>query len=230
HWPMQAPQELIEKYKDRPGLKDHRYAAMIEAMDANMGRLLATLDALQLTKDTLVIFTSDNGAFGGVTDLHPLRACKGHLYEGGIRVPLIVRWPGVVEAGATCATPVISMDLYPTMLEAAGLDPEPDKPLDGESILPLLRQAGPLRHRAIYFHYPNYAFHGNNRLGGAIRAGDYKLIEHYDDGSVELYNLADDISEQNNLAQRLPQKAKTLKQNLDQWLKKSNAKMPKPKT
>ena len=85
------------------------------------------------------------------------------------------------------------MDLYPTMLEAAGLDPDPDKPLDGESILPLLRQGGPLRRQAIYFHYPNYAFHGNNRLGGAIRAGDYKLIEHYDDGSAELYNLADDI-------------------------------------
>jgi len=230
HWPMQAPQELIEKYKDRPGLKDHRYAAMIEAMDANMGRLLATLDALQLAEDTLVIFTSDNGAFGGVTDLRPLRACKGHLYEGGIRVPLIVRWPGVVEAGTTCATPVISMDLYPTMLAAAGLKPEPDKTLDGESLLPLLRRGRPLRRRAIYFHYPNYAFHGNNRLGGAIRAGDYKLIEHYDDGSVELYNLADDIGERNDLAQRLPKKTKTLKQNLDQWLKKSNAKMPKPKT
>ena len=230
HWPMQAPQELIEKYEGRPGLKDHRYAAMIEAMDTNMGRLLATLDALQLTGETLVIFTSDNGAFGGVSDLHPLRGCKGHLYEGGIRVPLIVRWPGVVAPGTTCATPVISMDLYPTMLEAAGLDPDPDKPLDGESILPLLRQGGPLRRQAIYFHYPNYAFHGNNRLGGAIRAGDYKLIEHYDDGSTELYNLADDIGERNNLAQRLPQKTRTLKQNLDQWLKKSNAQMPKRKT
>jgi arylsulfatase A len=226
HWPMQAPRDLIDKYKTRPGLKDHRYAAMIEAMDTQVGRVLASLDALKLSNDTLVIFTSDNGAFGGVTDLYPLRGCKGYLYEGGIRVPLIVRWPGQVKPGTTCTTPVISTDFYPTILDVAGLKPEHGKPLDGESIVPLIRQRGPLRRQAIYFHYPNYAFHRDNRLGGAIRQGDYKLIEYYDDGSVELYNLVKDIGEHRDLSQKLPQKARVMKERLDQWLRTSGARMP----
>jgi arylsulfatase A len=226
HWPMQAPQDLIDKYKTRTGLKDHRYAAMIEAMDTHIGRVLASLDSLKLTDDTLVIFTSDNGAYGDVTDLHPLRGCKGYLYEGGIRVPLIVRWPGKVKPGTTCTTAVISTDFYPTILEVAGLKPETGKPLDGESIVPLIRQRGPLQRQAIYFHYPNYAFHGGNRLGGAIREGDYKLIEYYDDGSVELYNLAKDIGEHQDLSQQLPQKAHAMKEKLDQWLRTSGARMP----
>jgi len=226
HWPMQAPQDLIDKYKARTGLKDHRYAAMIEAMDTQIGRVMESLDALKLTDDTLVIFTSDNGAFGGVTDLHPLRGCKGYLYEGGIRVPLIVRWPSVVKPGTICTTPVISTDFYPTILDVAGLKPEPGKPLDGESIVPLIRRKGPLRRQAIYFHYPNYAFHRGNRLGGAIREGDYKLIEYYDDGSVELYNLAKDIGEHQDLSQQLPQKAHAMKEKLDQWLRTSGARMP----
>ena len=226
HWPMQAPQDLIDKYKTRTGLKDHRYAAMIEAMDTQIGRVLESLDSLKLTDDTLVIFTSDNGAFGGVTDLHPLRGCKGYLYEGGIRVPLIVRWPGQVKPGTTCTIPVISTDFYPTILEVAGLKPEPGKPLDGESIVPLIRQTGPLQRQAIYFHYPNYAFHRGNRLGGAVRKGDYKLIEYYDGGSVELYNLAKDIGEQQDLSQKLPQKAQAMKEKLDQWLRTSGARMP----
>jgi arylsulfatase A-like enzyme len=226
HWPMQAPQYLIDKYKTRTGLKDHRYAAMIEAMDIQIGRVLESLDALKLTDETLVIFTSDNGAFGGVTALHPLRGCKGYLYEGGIRVPLIVRWPSVVKPGTICATPVISMDFYSTILEVAGLKPKPGKPLDGESIVPLLRRKGPLQRKAIYFHYPNYAFHRGNRLGGAIREGDYKLIEYYDDGSVELYNLVKDIGEQQDLSQKLPQKAHAMKEKLDRWLRTSGARMP----
>jgi arylsulfatase A-like enzyme len=226
HWPMQAPQELIDKYKTRPGLKDHRYAAMIEAMDTQIGRVLESLDALKLADNTLVIFTSDNGAFGGVTDLHPLRGCKGYLYEGGIRVPLIVRWPGQVKPGTICTTPVISTDFYPTILDVAGLKAKPGKPLDGESIVPLIRQKSPLQRRAIYFHYPNYAFHRGNRLGGAIREGDYKLIEYYDDGSVELYNLSKDVGEQHDLSQKLPQKARDMKEKLDQWLRTSGARMP----
>ena len=228
HWPMEAPADLIEKYEGRPGLKDHRYAAMIEAMDTQVGRVLAALKTLKLAEDTLVIFTSDNGAFGGVTHLDPLRACKGYLYEGGIRVPLIVRWPGVVAPETTCATPVISMDLYATILQAAGLEPDLGKPADGESILPLLARTGTLRREAIYFHYPNYAFHRGNRLGGAIRAGDYKLIEYYDDGSVELYNLARDIGERHDLSGQLPRKARAMKGKLDRWLGACGAKMPVP--
>jgi arylsulfatase A-like enzyme len=228
HWPMEAPADLIAKYEGRDGLKDHRYAAMIEAMDTQIGRVLAALETLKLADETLVIFTSDNGAFGGVTYLDPLRACKGYLYEGGIRVPLIVRWPGVVAAGTTCATPVISMDLHATILEAAGLKPQPGKPVDGESLLPLLRQTGALDREAIYFHYPNYAFHRGNRLGGAIRQGDYKLIEYYDDGSVELYNLARDIGERHDLSGQMPEKARAMKHKLDQWLVTCGAKMPTP--
>ncbi len=230
HWPMQAPQNLVEKYESRvgPGVKDARYAAMIEAMDAAIGRVIATLDELKLADDTLVIFTSDNGGYGGVSDCRPLRASKGYLYEGGIRVPLIVRWPGVVRPGATCRTPIISTDFYPTLLEVAGLAPETDKAIDGESILPTLRQTGRLKRRAIFFHYPNYAWHRSNRLGGAIREGDYKLIKWYDDDSVELYNLADDLSEKNDLSEKMPQKAADLKRRLQTWLAESEAAMPEP--
>lgn len=234
HWPMEAPRELIDKYAGRSGFKDNgdgleasvRYAAMIEAMDDAVGRVLAALDELNLANETLVIFTSDNGAYGGVTDLSPLRGAKGHLYEGGIRVPLIVRWPGHVPAGTLSSTPVISTDLFPTILAAAGLTPVPGQPLDGESLMPLLRQQAKLQRDALFFHYPNYAFHGENRLGGAIREGDYKLIEFYDDGSVELYDLANDIGEQQDLSGRMPDKAEAMKAKLDRWLKESGARMP----
>lgn len=228
HWPMQAPQALIDKYKKRvgPGLKDPRYGAMIEAMDAAVGRVMAAIDRLKLTGQTLVIFTSDNGGFDGVSDNRPLRASKGHLYEGGIRVPLIVRWPGVVRAKTICHTPVISTDFYPTLLDVSGLPHGTVKTLDGESIMPLLKQAGPLKRKAIYFHYPNYAWHGSNKLGGAVREGDYKLIERYDDDSVELYNLAEDLSEKHDLSREMPKKAAELKHKLDAWLAETGAIMP----
>jgi arylsulfatase A-like enzyme len=230
HWPMQAPQNLVEKYESRvgPGIKDARYAAMIEAMDAAIGRVIATLDKLGLSDETLVIFTSDNGGFGGVSDCRPLRASKGYLYEGGIRVPLIVRWPGVVKPGTTCRIPVISTDFYPTLLEVAGLPPEMGKPIDGESIVRTLRQAGRPKRQAIYFHYPNYAWHRSNRLGGAIREGNYKLIKWYDDESVELYDLAEDVGEKNDLSGKMPRKASELKRKLETWLTESGAAMPKP--
>ena len=235
HWPMEAPQALVDKYADRAGFEDYgdgieastRYAAMIEAMDAAIGRVLATLDALRLAEETLVIFTSDNGAYGGVTDLSPLRAAKGHLYEGGLRVPLIIRWPGQVEPGSVSAIPVISMDFFPTILDAAGLDAMSGTPLDGESLLPLLRRSGPLERDALYFHYPNYAFHGENRLGGAIREGRYKLIHYYDDDSVELYDLVDDLSEENDLSDAMPELAAAMKAKLVSWLASSGARMPR---
>ena len=228
HWPMDAPQHLIDKYEDRTGLVNTRYGAMIEAMDSAVGRVLDALDAMDLADDTLVIFTSDNGAYGGVTDLAPLRGAKGHLYEGGIRVPLIVRWPGRVEPGTISDVPVVSMDFFPTILEAAGLEPAPGEPLDGESLMPLLRQDGSLERDAIFFHYPNYAFHGANRLGGAIRQGDYKLIEFYDDGSVELYDLANDIGELHDISGQRPELASKMKGTLHRWLAASGAKMPTP--
>jgi arylsulfatase A len=226
HYPMQAPEELIAKYRQRegPGIKDPVYAAMIEGIDTEIGRFLKALDDQGLRKNTLVIFKSDNGGYNG--DNRPLRGFKGMLYEGGIRIPWIVRWPGQVEPGATCSTPVISTDCYPTLLEVVGLEPSAGRPLDGQSLLPLFTQSGRLDRDALYFHYPNYAFHKQNRLGGVIRAGEHKLIKRYDDGSVELYNLTKDIGEQQNLAQQSPELASRLEQNLDVWLKEIDAKMP----
>ena len=153
---------------------------------------------------------------------------KGHLYEGGIRVPLIVRWPGQVEEGTVSGEPVISTDFFPTFLDVAGLEPTPNTPLDGESLLAHFRGGEDLKRDAIYFHYPNYAFHQENRLGGAIRMGDYKLINFYDNDSVELYDVVNDLSEKNDLSAEMPEKAAAMKADLVAWLKSSNAKMPRP--
>lgn len=228
HWPMEAPDKLVEKYKNLPvkGYRDYRYAAMIEAMDIAIGKVLKSLDDLNITEETLVIFTSDNGPFGGVGDASPLRADKGHLYEGGIRVPLIVRWPGKVEAGAVEETPVILTDLHPTILSATGLDLNSTIPNDGHNLLPLLKGKEKLKNRAVYWHYPNFAFHRDNRLGSAIREGDHKLIHFYDTDSVELYNLKNDISEKNDLSGKMPQLASRLKNKLKVWLQDSGAVMP----
>ena len=228
HWPMEAPDKLVEKYKNLPvkGYRDHRYAAMIEAMDIAIGKVLKSLDDLNITEETLVIFTSDNGPFGGVGDASPLRADKGHLYEGGIRVPLIVRWPGKVEAGEVEETPVILTDLHPTILAATGLDLNSTIPNDGHNLLPLLQGKEKLKNRAVYWHYPNFAFHRDNRLGSAIREGDHKLIHFYDTDSVELYNLKNDIGEKNDLSGKMPQLASRLKNKLKVWLQDSGAVMP----
>ena len=228
HWPMEAPDKLVEKYKNLPvkGYRDYRYAAMIEAMDIAIGKVLKSLDDLNIAQETLVIFTSDNGPFGGVGDASPLRADKGHLYEGGIRVPLIVRWPGKVEAGAVEETPVILTDLHPTILSATGLDLNSTIPNDGHNLLPLLKGKEKLKNRAVYWHYPNFAFHRDNRLGSAIREGDHKLIHFYDTDSVELYNLKNDISEKNDLSGKMPQLASRLKNKLKVWLQDSGAVMP----
>lgn len=224
HYPLEAPKPIIEKYQAREGIKDAAYAAMIEGMDRAIGRFLDALDDAGLRENTLVIFKSDNGGYNG--DNRPLRGFKGMIYEGGIRIPWIVRWPGVVQPGTTCDTPVISMDCFPTILEATGIEVESDIVLDGVSILPLLRQDGPLNRDALYFHYPNYAFHKRNRLASAIRLGDYKLIRRYDDDSLELYNLKDDISERNNLASRNPELAKQLDDKLKSWLTEVDARLP----
>lgn len=228
HWPMEAPEALVEKYRARDdlGAVDPRYAAMIEAMDASFGRILHELDELKIADNTLVIFTSDNGALGSVADLAPLREAKGYLYEGGIRVPLIARWPGVIEPGQICAEPVISMDFFPTILEAAGIEARPDLDLEGESLLPLFRQSGALKRESIFFHYPNYAFHGGNRLGSAMRQGKFKLIENFDDGSLELYDLTTDIGEKRNLAAQVPERAAEMRQQLLDWRAATGAPMP----
>ena len=154
HWPMEAPEDLLKKYADHkgPGLNDTRYGAMIEGMDLAIGRVLKAIDDLKLRDDTLVVFTSDNGGYGGVADNRPLRADKGHLFEGGIRIPLIVRWPGKVKAGTTSGVPVISTDWFPTLLEVGGA--KAPQVTDGESLLPLLRGRGKLRRDALFLPLP----------------------------------------------------------------------------
>ena len=228
HWPMEAPADLLKKYKNLPvrGYRDYRYAAMIEAMDNAVGKVLNSLDNLNLTDETLVIFSSDNGPFGGVGDASPLRADKGHLYEGGIRVPLIIRWPGKIKPRTLDETPVILTDLYPTILEVSGIDSNVNYPVDGKNLLPLLKERKKLNNRALFWHYPNFAFHRDNRLGSAIREGDYKLLHFYDNDSIELYNLRKDISETNDLSRELPQLALKLKNKLESLLKESGAAMP----
>lgn len=222
HYPIEAPEDLIKKYRDRE-VENPVYAAMIEGMDRSIGRVLKSLDELGVAENTLVIFTSDNGS---LFTNGPLRENKGHLYEGGIRVPWAIRWPGKVKPESRCEVPIISTDVFPTLLEVAGLKPVPGVPEDGESFVPLLTGEGKLKREAVFFHYPNYAFHKKNRLGGAIRKGNYKLIRFYDDESVELYDLEADPGERNELAGTNPGKARELRAELDRWLLESNAQMP----
>jgi arylsulfatase A-like enzyme len=210
---------------------DPVYAAMIESMDENVGRLLAVLDEAGLTDDTAIFFTSDNGglatAEGSPTCNAPLAEGKGWMYEGGTREPLIVKWPGMIAPGSTCDVPVTSPDFYPTFLDIAGLDRLPEQHCDGESILPLLRGEQGLERDAIFWHYPHYGNQGGTP-GCSIRSGDYKLIEFFEDGRLELYNLRDDISEDHNLADELPEVTKHLHQQLVAWRGQVEAKIPQP--
>ena len=206
------------------------YAAMVESLDESVGRVLAAIDEAGIADRTIVFFFSDNGglryegpAQKPVTDNSPLRAGKGHLYEGGIREPLIIRAPGVSKPGTVIDTPVSSVDFFPTMCAAAGLNAGD---VDGVSLLPLLR-GGSLRPRALFWHYPHYSNQGGEP-GSAIREGDWKLIEWYEDGSLELYNLRDDIGEKTNLASTHRDKAERLHAQLVAWRKSVNALMPTP--
>jgi len=229
HTPLQAKKEKIQKYLKLGlpprGQNNATYAAMIESVDESVGRVVAKLDELGIADNTVIFFMSDNGGLHRVTSNAPLRAGKGTLYEGGIREPWIVKWPGVVEPGSTCSVPVISTDFYPTILEIAGLKPDPKQAPDGVSIVPLLKQTGTIDREALYWHYPHYHI---GPPGGAIRCGDWKLIEYYEDGRLELYNLRNDLSEKTNLAARMPQKAAELRKKLDSWRKAVGAQMPRP--
>ena len=216
---------MIEKYKNKPGTPDGQnnptYAAMIESVDEGVGRVLETLQRLNLERNTVVVFTSDNGGLS-VQESHnhpntpatcnaPLRGGKGHLYEGGIRVPWIVKWPARTQAGSVCHVPVISDDFFPTFTELAGLrDVKTNGPLDGESLVPLLTRSSSLQRDAIYWHYPHFS-NQRGRPGGIVRAGDFKLIERYEDATLELYNLADDPGERRNLAVEMTEKARELR-------------------
>ena len=228
HYPFEAPAEMVAHYEGKrgPGLKNPVYGGQIEATDRAVGRVLDELDRLDIAEKTVVVFTSDNGGWSGATDNRPLRAGKGYLYEGGLRVPLIIRWPGVTKSGTASDSPVISMDLTATILDAAGVKLRESESLDGESLRPLFN-GGELNRTALFFHYPHFAFHKANRPGSAIRYGKHKLILRYDDDSIELFDLENDLGENKNLAEENSEMALQLRGKLQEWLTSTNAGIPK---
>ncbi len=238
HIPLQAKKDVIERYKAKAGPDDPQnnaiYAAMVESVDDSVGRLLKKLDDLKIADRTIVVFFSDNGGLSvhegpdtPSTSNAPLRAGKGYLYEGGVREPMIVRWPGVVKPGGVCDVPVCSIDFYPTILEMAGASIDPKRTVDGVSLMPLLRGGGEPKRDALYWHYPHYSNQGGKPCA-AVRQGDFKLIEFYEDGKLELYNLKDDIGETRDLAEKMPEKAKELHEKLKAWRAAVDAQMPTP--
>lgn len=249
HTPLMAREDLRTKYEEkrrrlglkarwgREGERDVRlvqehavYAGMVEAMDQAVGKVLAKLEELGLRENTIVIFTSDNGGLstseGWPTSNLPLRGGKGWMYEGGIREPLLMRWPAVVSAGRVIRTPVISPDFFPTLLDAAGARPAANQTLDGVSLLPLLR-GGALPERALFWHYPHYGNQGG-APAAAIRHGNWKLIEWMEDQRVELFDVANDPAEANDRSRTEPQQVAALRAELRQWQTAVNAHFPKP--
>ncbi|WDQ18861.1 sulfatase [Rhodopirellula sp. P2] len=262
HTPLMAPPELVKKYKakaERLGLTDQEafgeeeklwgkpewkgrpvrqlqshatYAAMVEAMDQAVGRVLQQIDDLGLTEETIVILTSDNGGLstseGWPTSNLPLRGGKGWVYEGGIREAFMIRAPGITKPGTTSDEPVCSIDFYPTILDLCGQTAPPQQQLDGVSLKPLLRGDESLDRQSLYWHYPHYSNQGSFP-GGAIREGDWKLIERYEDGRVHLYNLKDDIGERNDVADQHPERVNAMRDQLHRWYKEVDAKFLQPK-
>lgn len=246
HVPLEAPEDRLEKYRNKPGKGGHdnpTYAAMLESLDSGVGKVMETLNRLNLQNDTILIFYSDNGGYGGyssvgitdqnkdVTNNAPLRNGKNSFYEGGLRVPLIIRWPGKVQAGSICSDPVVHVDLYPTMLEATRTAPQAGHTLDGLSLLPLLTgQSSTLKREGIFWHFPGYTF---IRVEGGpqsvIRSGDWKLIKRYEDDSLELYNLKEDIGESQNRSDEQQEIRDELQNKLETWLKEMKAPMPQKK-
>jgi len=257
HTPIMAKPELLKKYEAKaarlglppvpkaPGsTEDNRahggiqakmpetqvnptYAAMIETMDTNVGLLMAKLDELGIADNTLILFTSDNGGHN-VTSNRPLRGCKGWLYEGGVREPWIVKWPGVTKPGSTCDVPVMNTDILPTVLEVCGLPSKPDLHRDGVSFVSLLKGETKPVHEALFWHFPHYGNHGSGPCS-SVRIGDWKLIHWLEDDSVELFSLSTDLGEKTDLAAQQPDRVKDLRARLDAWRKETDANMPRPK-
>lgn len=236
HTPIEGKPELVAHYEQKihEGMDHHnaRYAAMVHSLDENIGRLLQKLEDLGVAGNTLVIFFSDNGGFDQVRDGKqvtsnaPLRSGKGSVYEGGIRVPLIVKWPGRTPANTRCETPVISTDFYPTLLEILGREHTPaGDPIDGVSLAPLLQDpAVALDRETLHWHYPHYYF--NTGPVSAIREGDWKLLEYFEEGNLELYNLKEDLAESNDLAAQYPEIAGALRDKLKTWREAVDAQLP----
>jgi arylsulfatase A-like enzyme len=255
HTPLQGREDLIDKYKAKrqklldPGEREFGpeeqvwpveqerqvrirqchpvYAAMVEAMDEQIGRVLDKLEQLGIADSTAVILMSDNGGLstseGSPTSNLPLRGGKGWLYEGGIREPFMICWPGVTKPGSESDVPVISTDFYPTILDMAGLPLKKKQHLDGVSLVPLLKGATSIERDALYWHYPHYSNQGGFP-GGAIRMGDFKLIERFEDGRIQLYDLQNDIGERQDLAKQYPLRVEQMRSKLHGWYKSVNAK------
>lgn len=235
HTPLQPKPEKTEKYRQKieslgltkrkepdPREKQHQnnpaYAAMVEHMDENVGRLMDRLEALGLSERTLVIWTSDNGGKGSVTSNRPLRGMKHNLYEGGIRVPAIIRWPGHIAAGHRQSTPLIATDFFPTLLDLTGSKPLPDQHLDGMSFATLLKDpAAPFERGPLFWHYPH------NRHEAAIRDGHHKLLHWFKEDRAELYDLETDIGEQHDLSDQQPELAARLLEKLKRWQRETGA-------
>ncbi|NBS31596.1 MAG: DUF4976 domain-containing protein [Planctomycetia bacterium] len=229
HAPFEPKPDLLEKYTQKKSASeddrnDPAYAATVEAVDQNVGRLLETLQRLDLSDDTLVLFTSDNGGTRQYTP--PLRGGKGELYEGGLRVPLVMAGAGIVQPGRRSLVPTASIDLYPTLLDLANLPPPADHGLDGVSLMPVMQAAKQLPPRQLFWHFPCYV--GRSPPVSMVREGTLKLMQFFEDGGrVELYDLANDPSESRNLAQQFPEKATGLLQTLTSWQQETQAALPR---
>jgi len=238
HAPLMGKQELIDAAADRPGAdgqSNRVYAAMLKSVDESVGRIVKKLEELQLADRTLIVFTSDNGGavhFGQpvATANFPLRNGKGSAYEGGLRVPLLIKMPGVTHAGTVCETPVITMDFFPTLLELAGAEKSAARTaVDGVSLVPLLRGEKQTPHQKLFWHYPHYWNGGKISPYSVARVGDWKLIRFYETGREELYDVKSDLSERKDLAAARPEKRQELAGRLDAWLHEVGAQLPVPR-
>ncbi|MGB0582671.1 MAG: sulfatase, partial [Limisphaerales bacterium] len=248
HTPIRARQNVVAKYQRKleQGEWDRAwnptYAAMIEAVDISVGRVREAVAKAGLAKNTLIIFTSDNGGHSGATWCEPLKGAKGAFYEGGIRVPTCMTWLGVIQSGSTCDTPITGVDLMPSAAELAGAKLPKKQPVDGHSWVPLLSGKRALTQRAVFWHYPLYLaggtynqvvpVHGteNNYWRATpcsvIRKGDWKLIQFFEDNSIQLYNLKSDIGEETDLSSAEPERAQAMLKELQAWQKKTKAAIP----
>lgn len=236
HTPIQAKPAYTARFEKKAKGDLHTepvYAAMIQSVDESVGQVLEQLDTLGLAENTMVVFISDNGGYGPITNMSPLRGAKGMLYEGGIRVPMIVRWPGITRAGSATSEPVITTDFYPTFLEVAGADHPAGQILDGVSLMPLLQGTDRLNRPAIYWHFPAYleAYRNQNTPwrttpAGAMRQGRYKIIEFFGEKQLELYDLVNDPGEAHNLADEMPEQVDIMKKAMQNWRAETGAPVP----
>ncbi len=232
----------IKQRQDNP-----QFAAMVESVDESLGRVVARLRVLGLERDTIIIFTSDNGGMSAAnfwnpsrvippeerdtaysTSNLPLRGAKGWLYEGGIRVPLIIKWPGRGQIGSICREPVIGTDYYPTVLDMVGIEEIPEQHVDGKSLVPLFRGKTTLGRDAVFWHFPHYSNHGMQSPGGAMRCGHYKLLEYFENGTVQLFDLETDPGEQHDLSGTHADLAGQLRQKLHRWQQEVGAERMEP--